>query len=122
MQLASAASQVAESAAQVEKSSSDQSDAASATAAGVEQVTVSVHHIADTAKEAEAMFPSYRFALRWITFVSPRFVLDQFRVHTKFIYANQLFTCNLYSWKWGERVIESALCAVYRGVAGCVEC
>jgi len=55
MQLASAASQVAESAAQVEKSSSDQSDAASATAAGVEQVTVSVHHIADTAKEAEAM-------------------------------------------------------------------
>lgn len=55
IELAHAASQVAESAVQVEKSSSDQSDAASATAAGVEQVTVSVHHIADTAKEAEAM-------------------------------------------------------------------
>ncbi|MBV8649440.1 methyl-accepting chemotaxis protein [Paludibacterium sp.] len=48
-----AASQLADSAEQVEQASSVQSDAASATAAGVEQVTVSVHHIADTAKEAE---------------------------------------------------------------------
>jgi methyl-accepting chemotaxis protein len=53
--LASAASQVADSATQVERASAEQSDAASATAAGVEEVTVSVHHIADTAKEAEAM-------------------------------------------------------------------
>jgi methyl-accepting chemotaxis protein/methyl-accepting chemotaxis protein-2 (aspartate sensor receptor) len=40
---------------QVEQSSAQQSDAASATAAGVEQVTVSVHHIADTAMLAESM-------------------------------------------------------------------
>ncbi|WP_252346126.1 methyl-accepting chemotaxis protein [Paludibacterium sp. B53371] len=48
-----AATHLADSAEQVEQASSVQSDAASATAAGVEQVTVSVHHIADTAKEAE---------------------------------------------------------------------
>ncbi|GGY12510.1 methyl-accepting chemotaxis protein [Paludibacterium paludis] len=47
-----AATELAGSAAQVEKASASQSDAASATAAGVEEVTVSVHHIADTAEEA----------------------------------------------------------------------
>lgn len=50
-----AAGQLSDSAQQVEQASSVQSDAASATAAGVEQVTVSVHHIADTAKEAESL-------------------------------------------------------------------
>ncbi|MDC7697295.1 methyl-accepting chemotaxis protein [Vogesella indigofera] len=49
------AGQLADSAVQVEQSSAQQSDAASATAAGVEQVTVSVHHIADTAMLAESM-------------------------------------------------------------------
>jgi methyl-accepting chemotaxis protein len=48
-----AATELADSATQVEQASAVQSDAASATAAGVEEVTVSVHHIADTAKEAE---------------------------------------------------------------------
>ena len=50
-----AASELADSAVQVEQASAVQSDAASATAAGVEEVTVSVHHIADTAKEAETL-------------------------------------------------------------------
>ena len=44
---------LADAAAKVEQSSSSQSDASSATAAGVEQVTVSVHHIADTSTDAE---------------------------------------------------------------------
>lgn len=44
---------LAEAAAKVERSSTEQSDASSATAAGVEEVTVSVHHIADTSADAE---------------------------------------------------------------------
>jgi methyl-accepting chemotaxis protein/methyl-accepting chemotaxis protein-2 (aspartate sensor receptor) len=50
-----AAAQLADSAGQVEQASSVQSDAASATAAGVEQVTVSVHHIAETSKEVQSL-------------------------------------------------------------------
>ncbi|MDN0083358.1 methyl-accepting chemotaxis protein [Crenobacter sp. SG2305] len=49
------ATQLAASAEAVQSSSRQQSEAASATAAGVEQVTVSVQHIADTAQQAEAM-------------------------------------------------------------------
>ncbi|WP_028535235.1 methyl-accepting chemotaxis protein [Paludibacterium yongneupense] len=49
-----AAGALADSALQVERASSTQSDAASATAAGVEQVTVSVQHIASSAQDAEA--------------------------------------------------------------------
>jgi methyl-accepting chemotaxis protein/methyl-accepting chemotaxis protein-2 (aspartate sensor receptor) len=44
---------LANAAAKVEQSSASQSDASSATAAGVEEVTVSVHHIADTSTDAE---------------------------------------------------------------------
>lgn len=43
---------ITQSAEEVERSSAAQSDASSATAAGVEEVTVSVHHIADTATDA----------------------------------------------------------------------
>jgi methyl-accepting chemotaxis protein/methyl-accepting chemotaxis protein-2 (aspartate sensor receptor) len=53
--LAQAASQLADLAGKVENATSSQSDAASATAAGVEQVTVSVQHIANTAREAELL-------------------------------------------------------------------
>ncbi|MCW3480342.1 methyl-accepting chemotaxis protein [Neisseriaceae bacterium JH1-16] len=49
------ATQLAASAEAVQASSRQQSEAASATAAGVEQVTVSVQHIADTAQQAEDM-------------------------------------------------------------------
>ncbi|WP_374420997.1 methyl-accepting chemotaxis protein [Chromobacterium sp.] len=48
-----AAVSLQESARQVESASASQSDAASATAAGVEQVTVSVQHIANTSQQAE---------------------------------------------------------------------
>ncbi|MFZ5484536.1 MAG: methyl-accepting chemotaxis protein [Pseudomonadota bacterium] len=47
-----AASGLADSAREVEAASERQSDAAADTAAGVQQVTVSVHHIADTANHA----------------------------------------------------------------------
>jgi len=49
------ATQLAASANAVQASSLQQSETASATAAGVEQVTVSVQHIADTAQQAEQM-------------------------------------------------------------------
>lgn len=49
-----AAVSLQESARQVESASASQSDAASATAAGVEEVTVSVQHIANTAQLAES--------------------------------------------------------------------
>ncbi len=47
------AGQLADSAIKVEQASAHQSDAASATAAGVEEVTVSVQHIANSASDAE---------------------------------------------------------------------
>lgn len=53
-EVSAAAISLAESASQVEQASANQSDAASATAAGVEEVTVSVQHIANTAQEAES--------------------------------------------------------------------
>jgi len=55
LEVSQAAAHLADSAQQVEQASSVQSDAASATAAGVEEVTVSVHHIADTSREAESL-------------------------------------------------------------------
>ncbi|MBB5189692.1 methyl-accepting chemotaxis protein/methyl-accepting chemotaxis protein-2 (aspartate sensor receptor) [Silvimonas terrae] len=49
------ATQLASSADSVKRSSQQQSEASSATAAGVEEVTVSIQHIADTANQAEAL-------------------------------------------------------------------
>jgi methyl-accepting chemotaxis protein/methyl-accepting chemotaxis protein-2 (aspartate sensor receptor) len=49
------AGQLADSAIKVEQASAQQSDAASATAAGVEEVTVSVQHIANSASDAESI-------------------------------------------------------------------
>jgi len=55
MAVSRSASQLADSAIKVEQASALQSDAASATAAGVEEVTVSVQHIANSASDAEGI-------------------------------------------------------------------